>query len=128
MAHIFRHAMCNEAYEGRSFGETCRGIRNAGYSGIEIAPFTLAERPADIGAVTRREYRDAMAVRGPGFRRSALADGEPEGIARHHAGRALAGAELAAYSLDLIDLCADLGPDGVMVFGSPQAALHHAAD
>src|SRR5579885_3908068 len=63
----FRHAMCNEAFEGHGFAETCRAIRAAGYEGIEIAPFTLAERPADISAARRREYRGIMASEGLAF-------------------------------------------------------------
>lgn len=119
MAHIFRHAMCNEAYEGRSFGETCRGIRNAGYSGIEIAPFTLAERPADIGAVTRLAYRDTMQSEGLAFAGLHWLMVSPKGL---HVTTPDANVRARSWRhiLDLIDLCADLGPNGVMVFGSPK--------
>src|SRR3954462_3518607 len=67
MAYQFRHSICNEAFEGRPFGEACKIIRQAGYTGIEIAPFTLAERPTDITADQRREYRDRMQSEGLGF-------------------------------------------------------------
>src|SRR5437763_17219315 len=64
MAYHFRHSICNEAFEGRPFGEACKIIRQAGYTGIEIAPFTLAERPTDITANQRRECRDVIQSEG----------------------------------------------------------------
>ena len=45
MSHLFKQAICNEVYEQRPFAEVCRSIRQIGYEGIEIAPFTLAETP-----------------------------------------------------------------------------------
>jgi len=59
--------MCNEAFEKRPFADACRAIRQAGYSGIEIAPFTLAESPAEVSAGARREYRDTMQAEGLAF-------------------------------------------------------------
>src|SRR5438045_3047126 len=117
MAYQFRHSICNEAFEGRPFGEACRIIRQAGYTGIEIAPFTLAERPTDITAHQRREYRDIMQSEGLEFVGLHWLMVSPKGL--HVTGP---DAELRRRSWDhirdLIDLCADLGPDGVMVFGS----------
>src|SRR3979411_2255421 len=63
----FRHAMCNEAYEGRPFEEMCRSTRRIGYAGIEIAPFTLAEKPAGITAADRKRYRETIAAEGLTF-------------------------------------------------------------
>ena len=67
MPHQFRHAMCNEAFEGWPFAEACKAIRKAGYTGIEIAPFTLAEKPADITAAERQEYRRIIQSEGLSF-------------------------------------------------------------
>ena len=44
MAYRFRHAICNEVFEKRAFADTCKAIREAGYEGIEIAPFTQIGR------------------------------------------------------------------------------------
>jgi D-psicose/D-tagatose/L-ribulose 3-epimerase len=119
MSYRFRHAMCNEAFEGRSFAAMCSAIRQAGYTGIEIAPFTLAESPSGIGAATRREYRDIMKSEGLEFAGLHWLMVSPKGL--HVTGP---DPELRARSWghirELIDLCADLGPNGVMVFGSPK--------
>jgi len=111
--------MCNEAYEGRPFAEMCRSIRSAGYSGIEIAPFTLAERPADITAAQRRQYRDIMASEGLAFAGLHWLMVSPRGLHVTTPDAALR-ARSWQHIRALIDLCADLGPNGVMVFGSPK--------
>ena len=36
-------AICNETFQDRSFSEQCQAAEAAGYTGIEIAPFTLAD-------------------------------------------------------------------------------------
>ena len=59
--------MCNEAFERRPFAESCKVLRSAGYTGIELAPFTLAEDPLALRAAQRRELRDIMASEGLEF-------------------------------------------------------------
>ncbi|MGP8248018.1 MAG: sugar phosphate isomerase/epimerase family protein [Bryobacteraceae bacterium] len=119
MPFVFRHSMCNEAFEGRSFADAAKAIRHAGYTGIEIAPFTLAERPADIGAAQRREYRAAMAGEGLAFVGLHWLMVSPKGL---HVTTPDAGLRARSWEhiRELIDLAADLGPDAVMVVGSPQ--------
>jgi sugar phosphate isomerase/epimerase len=110
--------MCNEAFDKRPFVETVKAIRRAGYAGIEIAPFTLAESPADISAVERREYRAAMASEGLAFVGLHWLMVSPRGLHVTTPDNALR-QKSWDHIRRLIDLCADLGPDGVMVFGSP---------
>jgi D-psicose/D-tagatose/L-ribulose 3-epimerase len=43
-----RLAMCNEAFGDTPIADVCRTLRELGYSGIEIAPCTLAPSPALI--------------------------------------------------------------------------------
>lgn len=115
----FRHSICNEAYEKWPFADACKSIRRIGYSGIEIAPFTLAESPTDVTAGQRREYRDIMRSEGLTFAGLHWLMVSPKGLHVTTPDDALR-ARSWQHIRDLIDLCADLGPDGKMVFGSPK--------
>ena len=119
MPFRFRHSICNEAFEKWPFDKTCQAVRKAGYTGIELAPFTLAEDPMDISADQRREYRDIMRSEGliyvgmhwimvgsKGFHVTT-----PDETLRQRSWQ---------HIRNLIDLSADLGPGGVLVFGSPK--------
>lgn len=119
MPYHFRHAMCNEAFEGWPLAKMCQAIRKAGYTGIEIAPFTLAEQPADITAAERREYREIIRSEGLTFVGLHWLMVSPKGL---HVSGPDAGLRQRSWGhiRHLIDLCADLGVKGVMVFGSPK--------
>lgn len=119
MSYRFRHSTCNEAFEGWNFAGACKAIRKVGYDGIEIAPFTLAERPADITPAQRREYRGIIAAEGLQFVGLHWLMVSPKGLHVTTPDPALR-AQGWQHIRDLIDLCADLGPNGVMVFGSPK--------
>jgi len=124
MPYPFRFAMCNEAFEHRPFAESCKVLRSAGYTGIELAPFTLAEDPLALRAGQRRELRDIMASEGLEFVGLHWLLVVPFPI--HVTTPDLALRERSwQYVRGLIDLCADLSPDnaesrGIMVFGSPK--------
>ena len=115
----FRHAICNEAFEHWPFNKACASIRRIGYSGIEIAPFTLAERPGKIPAADRRRYRDTIRSEGLTFAGLHWLMVSPKGLHVTTPDRALRERSWR-HILQLIDLCADLGDNGVMVFGSPK--------
>jgi D-psicose/D-tagatose/L-ribulose 3-epimerase len=119
MSYRFRHAICNEAFEKFPFREACRVIRKAGYEGIEIAPFTLAEDPATISDAARRELRDIMRSEGLAFVGLHWLMVGPKGL---HVSTPDVAVRTRGWQRihDLIDLCADLGDSGIMVFGSPQ--------
>src|ERR1035441_10568818 len=113
MPHCFRHAMCNEAFEGLPFAAMCKAIRKAGYTGIEIAPFTLAEKPADIAAAQRREYREIIQSEGLTFAGLHWLMVSPKGL--HVTGPDAALRQRSwEHIRNLIDLCADLGSSGVI--------------
>ena len=119
MTYRFRHACCNEMYGQRPFAEVCRDLRNAGYGGIEIAPFTLAAQPADIKASQRKEYREVMASEGMTFVGLHWLMVSPKGLHVTSPNAALR-EKSWRHIEELIGLCADLGEGGVMVFGSPK--------
>jgi D-psicose/D-tagatose/L-ribulose 3-epimerase len=122
MPFSFRHSICNEIYQGWEFSAACRHMRGAGYTGIEIAPFTLAEDPAAIPSGRRREYRDIISAEGLAFTGLHWLMVSPKGL---HVTTPDASLRKRSWLhiRNLIDLCADLGPEGegggVMVFGSP---------
>ena len=118
MNYTFHHSICNEAFEKVRFTDACRSIRKTGYEGIEIAPFTLAEDPATIPQAKRLEYRGIIESEGLRFVGLHWLMVSPKGLHVTTPDEALR-ARSWRHIRDLIDLCADLGPGGVMVFGSP---------
>ncbi|MBI4876771.1 MAG: sugar phosphate isomerase/epimerase [Acidobacteria bacterium] len=119
MSFQFRHAICNEAFQGWSFADTCKTVKKAGYTGFEIAPFTLAEDPATIPAAQRKEYRDIIQSEGLTFAGLHWLMVSPKGLHVTTPDAALR-EKSWRHIHSLIELCADLGPNGVLVFGSPQ--------
>src|SRR5947209_1086827 len=119
MTTTFHHAMCNEAFEGRPFAQQCSVLRRLGYEGIEIAPYTLAADPSDIKAPARREYRATMADAGIAFvgLHWLLVTSKPVHVTTPDRDLRERSWE---YVRNLVDLCSDLGTNGVMVFGSPK--------
>src|SRR5260370_28843520 len=52
-----KYSICNEVFEKRAFRESCKLAKSMGYTGLEIAPFTLGENVRDISADRRKELR-----------------------------------------------------------------------
>ena len=119
MPFHFRHAICNEIYGDTDFASACKSIRRIGYQGIEIAPFTLAESPDKIGAGQRKAYRDIIRSEGLTFAGLHWLMVSPKGLHVTTPDRGLRERSWR-HIRGLIDLCGDLGENGVMVFGSPQ--------
>jgi D-psicose/D-tagatose/L-ribulose 3-epimerase len=119
MPHRLRYAICNEVFENRPFADACRAIRRAGYGGIEIAPFTLAAYPSTLSPARRRQCSDIINSEGLQFVGLHWLMVSPKGL---HVSTPDAGLRSRSWEhiRHLIDLCADLGPDGILVFGSPQ--------
>ena len=118
MVGNLRQAICNEIYKDWDFAEACRSMKKAGYSGIEIAHLTLADDPREISPARRTELKGIIAGEGLEFVGLHWLMVAPKGL---HV--TTPDAALRARSWDhirnLVDLCADLGPNGVMIFGSP---------
>lgn len=94
-------------------------MRKIGYFGIEIAPFTLAEKPTDIDPARRAELRRVMQSEGLEFVGLHWLMMSPAGL---HVTTPDADLRRRGWQhiRDLVDLCADLGPSGLLVFGSPK--------
>jgi D-psicose/D-tagatose/L-ribulose 3-epimerase len=116
----FRYAMCNESMQGMKWREQCELVAQAGYRGMEIAPFFLVEKGVD--EITPRK-RKAMVAAMKQNRIDCvglhwLLSPPPRGL---HFTSAVASVRRRTldYVRKLIDFCGDLGGQ-TMVFGSPK--------
>lgn len=111
-----RFAICNETFRDDDFSGTCAKAAAHGYSGLEIAPFTLGD-PVALTAARAREL--AATVRGHALEVVGL-----HWLLARTAGFHLTTADPAVrnrtfdYARHLADRCHDLG-GSVMVWGSP---------
>jgi len=113
-----KYAICNETFAGWDFDRAFRYARETGYTGIEIAPFTLAPSAFEVSAEERTRLR------------AQIADAGLECVGLHWLLAKTEGYYLttpdaevrrrtAEYLAELARLCRDL--DGkIMVLGSPQ--------
>ena len=56
-----KFAICHELFENWDWERQCRFIADVGYTGIELAPFTLAPRITDVSAERRQSLRKQAA-------------------------------------------------------------------
>ena len=117
----FRLAVCNELFEKSDFADSCRSIKQAGWQGIEIAPFTFSDDATTLSSERRREIRDIITSEGLEFVGLHWLTVGPKGI---HVTTPDETIRLSSWDFvrRLVDLCADLRPKdlgGIMVFGSP---------
>ena len=113
-----RYAICNELFQDWPFPKAFAYAKETGYTGVEIAPFTLASSALEVSVSQRDEVRNQ------------IADAGLECVGLHWLlakteGYYLTTAETEVrratgdYLADLARLCRDLGGD-IMVLGSPQ--------
>src|SRR5438552_13282662 len=112
-----KYAICNETFEGWDHARVCSRIAELGYTGLEVAPFTLASRITDVTAARRAELRiqaEAAGVQIIGLhwllaKTEGLHLTSPDAAVRQRT---------ADYLAELARACRDLGGE-LMVFGSP---------
>ena len=116
----FKFAMCNECMEELPWAEQCKIISDAGYTGVEIAAFTLVnESVTELSADDRRVLSQTMNDHGlecVGLHW--LLAPPPEGLHFTTPDQAVRD-RTVQYLADLVDFCADLNGK-VMIFGSPK--------
>jgi sugar phosphate isomerase/epimerase len=113
-----KFAICNEVFQGWKLEDTLARAAQLGYSGVEIAPFTLANSVTDISTAERQVMREAAARHKIEIAGIHWVLVKPEGLYINHPDRSLR-ERTANYFCDLVDFCADLGGK-VMVVGSPK--------
>lgn len=113
-----KFAICNETYQGWDFINTCLDIAEAGYHGVEVAPFTLHQDPRQLtekAAASQAEYARLagleviglhwLLVKPPGMHLTTADDG----VRR----------DTVEFGKHLARLCAAMGGK-IMVWGSPK--------
>ena len=112
-----RYAICNETFEGWEHARICGVAAELGYTGLEVAPFTLATRITDVSLAARNKLRqeaEAAGIRIIGLhwllaKTEGLHLTSPDAEVRQRT---------ADYIVELARACRDMGGD-LMVFGSP---------
>jgi len=113
-----RFAFCNEGFGERAWPAVCAAIAAAGYDGVEVAPYTLAEDVRRIRLDERTELRRAAHDAGLEVVGLHWLLVKPEGLHLCHPDKAVR-ARTQEYLCRLADFCADIG-GRTMVFGSPK--------
>lgn len=115
---MFKYAICNETFKGWDWERTVEFVARTGYDGIEVAPFTLADRVTDLDGARRRELRRAAEKAGLAVVGLHWLLVKPEGL-HLTTSDADTRRRTAEYFVELVRFCSDLG-GSVMVVGSPR--------
>lgn len=112
-----RIALCNEVIRELEFPVQCQLAKSLGYDGLELAPFTLGEKPHQLGTDERKRLRQTAEDAGieiVGLHWLLLT---PNGLSINTSNTAVR-EKTVEVMRGLIDLCADLG-GRILVHGSP---------
>lgn len=132
-----KFAICQEMFVDWDWERQCRFIAEVGYTGVEVAPFTLAPRIRDVSLGDRQRMRKQAEDRGLEIIGLHWLLAKTEGL-HLTSGDAAVRRATADYLVELGRACSDLG-GSLMVFGSPyqrnlqggvtrEAAMEHAAE
>lgn len=111
-------ALCNEVLRDLAFPAQCERAAALGYSGLELAPFTLGEQPHRLSADQRAQLRRAAADSGVAITGLHWLLLTPPGLSITTADPGVRETTIDILKR-LVDLCADLGGE-VLVHGSPK--------
>ena len=112
-----RYAICNETFEGWDHARVCAAVAELGYTGLEVAPFTLAPRITDVTAARRAELRRQAEAAGVTVLGLHWLLAKTEGFHLTSPDAAVR-KRTSEYLADLARAAADLGGD-ILVLGSP---------
>ena len=113
-----KFAICQEMFVGWDWERQCEFIAEVGYTGIEAAPFALADRITDVTAEQRTTLRKQAEDKGLQIIGLHWLLAKTEGLHLTTAADSVRKAT-TDYLVELGNACADLGGD-ILVFGSPQ--------
>lgn len=114
-----KFGICNEIFnDWKDINRTIDYVKEIGYDGLEIAPFTLAQYVTEIPLATRDAIRAKAESAGLDILGIHWILVGPEGMHVTHPDAAVR-ARTANYLKDLAHFCADVGGK-VAIFGSPK--------
>jgi sugar phosphate isomerase/epimerase len=113
-----RYAICNETFVDWPLERACAEATAAGYTGLEVAPFTLAPLATDLSVSRRAAIRDTIRASGLECLGLHWLLAKTTGFHVTHPDASVRRAT-TEYLGELARLCRDLD-GGVLVFGSPQ--------
>ncbi len=115
---MFKYAICNETFQNWPFDQAFAFARQCGYTGIEIAPFTLAQSATQVSPQQRTQVREQAQAAGLEVVGLHWLLAKTEGFYLTSPDKSVQ-TKTANYLIELARLCADLG-GSIMVLGSPQ--------
>ena len=115
---MLKFALCNEVFENWTWPDTVRAVAAAGYDGVEISPFTLADAVTDLSSAQRREIRRQAQDAGLEIVGLHWLFVSPKGLHATTDDGAVR-RRTVAYLQDLVRFCGDVGGK-VMIIGSPK--------
>jgi sugar phosphate isomerase/epimerase len=115
---MFRYAICNETFQDWPLDRAFAFAHECGYTGIEIAPFTLATYATDISPRQRADVRRQAEIAGLAVVGLHWLLAKTQGFYLTSPDAAVR-QKTAGYLSDLARLCRDLG-GAIMVLGSPK--------
>lgn len=114
-----KFGICSEIFKDwNDIERTVNYVKEVGYDGIEIAPFTFAPYVTDISTATRKEIVRAAAAADLDILGIHWVLVGPDGMHLTTADKATR-ARTAQYVRDLAAFCGEIGGE-VMIFGSPK--------
>jgi sugar phosphate isomerase/epimerase len=113
-----KFGICNEIFQDWKIDETFAFAAKVGYDAVEIAPFTLAKYVTEIPASERQRIRDAARRVGIAISGIHWVLVQAEGMYLTHP-EASVRQKTSNYFCELVDFCADLGGN-IIVVGSPK--------
>lgn len=117
-ARPMKFGTCNEMFEGWDLARQFRFIAEAGYQGVELAPFTVAKQVTDVTPERRKEMAGLAREHGLEIIGLHWLLVGPEGMHITDPDVAIR-QRTTAYLQELMRFCGDVGGH-VLVFGSPQ--------
>ncbi|MCK9265988.1 sugar phosphate isomerase/epimerase [bacterium] len=113
-----KHGICNEIFKGWELKKVFSFIKNLGYEGLEIAPFTFDDSVENISLDKRKEVKDLSEEYGVSIIGSHWLLAKPDGLSMSSSDSSIR-KRTTEYLCSLAEFTSDIGGE-LMVLGSPK--------